>query len=103
MPSVIQHARAVADMIEIWDHIAEDDEDRADDFVALLGRKFLVIAQQPNIGRTREELAKGLRSFPVGRYIIFYRITRKGIEIARVVHASRDIDTLFHKSKKEKK
>jgi toxin ParE1/3/4 len=34
----------------------------------------------------------GLCSFPVGRYIIFYLIISDGIEVVRVLHASRDID-----------
>ena len=42
-----------------------------------------------------EELAPALRSFPVGRYLIFYVALTNGIDIVRVLHGSRDIATLF--------
>jgi toxin ParE1/3/4 len=50
----------------------------------------------PEMGRKREKLFPGLRSFPVGRYIIFYRIRPDQIEIVRVLSSYRDIDALFH-------
>jgi toxin ParE1/3/4 len=49
----------------------------------------------PKIGRTRDELSSGLRSFPAARYIIFYRENRDGIEIVRVLHGARDFPPLF--------
>jgi toxin ParE1/3/4 len=45
------------------------------------------------MGRSRPELATGLRSFPVGRYVIFYVPLSKGVEIVRVFHGARDVDT----------
>src|SRR4051794_21023186 len=36
-----------------------------------------------------------LRSFPVGRYVVFYRLSEPGIEVTRVLSAYRDIETLF--------
>jgi hypothetical protein len=47
------------------------------------------------MGRLRPELAPHLRSFPIGNYVIFYRLTQEGIEVARVLHGARDIDALF--------
>jgi toxin ParE1/3/4 len=49
----------------------------------------------PVIGRTREELSHGLRSFPFGRYVIFYRLNEYGVEIVRVLHGARNIPPLF--------
>jgi toxin ParE1/3/4 len=49
----------------------------------------------PQLGRRREELSPRLRSFPVGRYVIFYRPLENGIEIARVLHGARDFPPLF--------
>jgi toxin ParE1/3/4 len=54
------------------------------------------LAKQPGIGRMRDELAIGLRSLPIGRYVIFYLSLADGIEIIRVLHGARDIDTIFH-------
>jgi toxin ParE1/3/4 len=47
------------------------------------------------MGRRRDELAPGLRSFPAGRYVIFYLPLTDGVDIVRVLHGSRDIETVF--------
>lgn len=95
MAQIFKSPRAKSDLIEIWDYIAEDSEARADDFVAKIHEKFLALAEHPGIGRARDELEKDIRSFPVGRYIIFYRPFAEGIEVVRVLHGFRDLDALF--------
>ncbi len=47
------------------------------------------------MGRRREELAPALRSFPVGRYLIFYVVLTNGVDIVRVLLGSRDLAALF--------
>ncbi|KJV04959.1 type II toxin-antitoxin system RelE/ParE family toxin [Methylocucumis oryzae] len=96
MPVIIKRPRALSDLAEIWDYIADDSETRADSFVATIDAKFHILAEQPKIGRLRDELAAGLRSFPIGRYVIFYLPFADGVDIVRVLHGSRDIDTIFH-------
>ena len=49
------------------------------------------------MGRSREELVPKLRSFPVGNYVIFYQPISDGVEIVRVLHGSRDIESLFER------
>ncbi len=44
------------------------------------------------MGHARYELAPELRSFPVGRYVIFYLPLVDGVELVRVLHSARDID-----------
>jgi toxin ParE1/3/4 len=51
------------------------------------------------MGRARPELRPDLRSFPVGRFVIFYREVRDGIEIVRVLRGARDLPALFNKVK----
>ncbi len=78
-------------------HIAEDagDLEPAYRFIDTISAKTALIATHPEMGRERPELASGLRSFPVGAFIIFYRPSKDGIEVIRVVRGSRDIPTLF--------
>lgn len=95
MPIIIKRPLARDDLSEIWDYIADDNERQADTFVDLIDQKFQELARHPNMGRSREELDEGLRSFPVGRYVIFYRIIPEGIEIIRVLHGSRDLNAIF--------
>jgi toxin ParE1/3/4 len=96
MPVIVKLPRAKSDLVEIWDYIADDSEARADAFIETVDGKLRVLAARPNIGRLRDGLATGLRSFPVGRYVIFYRPIPEGIEIVRVLHGARDLDTVFH-------
>lgn len=95
MSVIIKRPRAKSDLAEIWDYIADDSEARADTFVDTIDGKFRTLAERPNIGRAREELAEGLRSFPVGRYVIFFRPISNGVEIVRVLHGARDLYSIF--------
>ena len=40
-------------------------------------------------------MATGLRSLPLGNYIIFYRPIDDGIEVVRILHGARDLPPLF--------
>jgi len=95
MRVIVKLPRAKSDLVEIWDYIADDSEARADTFIETVDQKSNALAGRPNMGRLRDELADGLRSFPVGRYVIFYRPIPKGIEIVRVLHGARDLDAIF--------
>jgi toxin ParE1/3/4 len=54
-----------------------------------------VLAQFPNMGISRDELHPGLRSLPVGKYLIFYTLISDGIAIVRVLHGMMDIEAFF--------
>lgn len=47
------------------------------------------------MGRARDELLHGLRSFPFGRYVILYEPIDGGIDVVRVLHSARDVDAQF--------
>lgn len=87
--------RARADLIEIWNYIADDSATNADAFIDKLHEAIESLGRQPGSGRQREELAPGIQSFPYRRYIIFYRMVMSSIEIVRVLHGARDIENLF--------
>lgn len=87
---------AIADLTEIWVYIAEDSLQQADAFIDRIHAQCDTLTRMPAMGRQRDELLPGLRSLPVGRYIIFYRIRNEQIEIVRVLSSYRDIETIFH-------
>ena len=95
MANILKRPRAKADLVEIWDYIADDSENRADAFIETINQKLAVLAERPNIGRARDELGKNIRSFPVGRYVIFYMPIQGGIDVVRVLHGARDLDISF--------
>jgi toxin ParE1/3/4 len=83
------------DLIEIWEYIADDNINRAGAFIDIVDGKLRTLAAQPMMGRARDELMAGLRSFPVGRYILFYELVTDGIALVRILHSARDIPTQF--------
>ncbi|MCI0439693.1 MAG: type II toxin-antitoxin system RelE/ParE family toxin [Chloroflexi bacterium] len=95
MPQVIRTPEARTDLVQIWLYIAQNSASAADRILDNINRVSELIASQPFMGRSREELAPGLRSFPVGNYMIFYRSVEDGIEVVRVINAARDIESLF--------
>ena len=97
MAVIVLQPRAKADLSDIWQFIAEDSDDQADAFIDLIDQKFQLLAQQSGLGRRREELAEGLRSFPVGRYVIFYLPIPGGVQIVRLLHGARDIEAAVTK------
>ena len=86
---------AVADLIDLWTHIAEDSPERADQLVDQIREKCATLGENPRMGRERTELLPGIRSFPSGRYLIFYRIVEETLQVVRVLSGYRDLDAQF--------
>ena len=90
--------RARVDLGEIWEYIAiESNEAVADRIIDLITDRLLLLSRWPRLGRTRNDLRHGLRSYVFGNYIIFYRISRGGVVILRVLHGRRDIRRMFQR------
>lgn len=88
---------ADTDLHEIWYYVASKSGslEIADRLIDSITHRFLLLANNPNAGRARDEdLLPGLRSFPVGEYVI-YRVTEDGVLVLRVVRGSRNIEALF--------
>lgn len=95
MLRILKRPEAEKDLEEIWFYIAQDNLDKADKLLDEIEETSQEIAQFTNMGRNRDELHPGLKSFPVGKYLIFYLPISGGIEIVRVLHGTRDIATFF--------
>lgn len=83
------------DLIEIWTYVAENGPEAADRLINRIRSRCEVLARLPQMGRLRPELAEGIRSFPVGRFLILYRERRGGIEVARVRGGEMDLSRFF--------
>jgi toxin ParE1/3/4 len=95
MPRVLRKPLARADLIDIWNYVADDSPAKADRLLDTVNKLCQTLARFPKMGRARNELGVSLRSFPVGNYVIFYREVSKGMEIIRVLHGARDIEGLI--------
>ena len=95
MPRVLRKPLARADLLDIWNYVAEDSPAKADHLLDSINKQCQTLARFPKMGRARNELGPSLHSFPVGNYVIFYREISKGIEIIRVLHGARDIEGII--------
>jgi toxin ParE1/3/4 len=95
MASVVYSPAAEADVVEIAAFIARDKPDAARTWVDMLRNRIEALANHPQVGEERLGFGvSGCRSFSVGAYIIFFRSIADGIEVARVIHGSRDLRSL---------
>jgi toxin ParE1/3/4 len=86
---------AEQDYRNIWRYIAADNPDAADRLLSRIDAKLELHVRNPRMGAKCDRMAPGLRSFPVGNYLAFYRIVPDGIELARVLHGARDLKRLL--------
>jgi len=54
-----------------------------------------ILASAPEAGMRREWMQSGLRGFPAGKYIVYYRQERGRVVVSRVIHGRRDQQTAF--------
>lgn len=87
--------RAQSDLLGIRDYILRDNPARAVTFVDELLDRCQLLADNPLMGRARPELKPGLRSFPHGDYVIFYRPLRDSVSVVRVLHGAREAKPLL--------
>ena len=86
---------AELDLDDILAYIARDKPDAAIKWVRKIRDKCAFLADNPEVGERRPEFRTGeFRCSLVGSYVIFYRPTSDGIEIARVVRGDRDLRNL---------
>jgi plasmid stabilization system protein ParE len=89
---------ASLDLDGIWDYIAEDDIDAADQFISKLFEAFDGIGDTPGIGHKREDLTSyPVLFWPVGAYLIIYRATSRQVEIVAVTQGARDIPSFLYR------
>ena len=92
MPEIRRSQKARQDLFDIAYRISADDPHAALRFLDRVEEVLHLLADHPQLGQVRPELAPDLRSFSVGRYVLYYRPTSAGLELARVIHGARDLD-----------
>ena len=90
-------APAKRDLDNIWSYLARESQSIviADAMIASIEEHFSMIVRSPDIGRPRDEIEPGLRSFPVGNYLIYYRERGSRVVLSRVIHGMRDQKSAF--------
>ncbi len=87
---------AARDLIGIWDYLAETNLTAADRVLRALQKAMRRLSREPSIGHLREDLADRQHRFLlVYSYLIVYRPETKPLQILRVLHAARDVQSLL--------
>ena len=94
--SVVWSPEAEQDLLDTWRHLATVASTTiADNHLRDIDRAVSMLIDWSLAGRSRDELAPGLRSVPVHPSIIFYRVHKNSPQIVRVLDGRRDIDEIL--------
>jgi toxin ParE1/3/4 len=72
----------------------------ADRLVNSIVDRFWLLGEYPDAGKTCDHIAAGLKCFPAGKYLIYYRKAQHGSTILHVFHGVRDQKRAFRKTPK---
>jgi toxin ParE1/3/4 len=62
----------------------------ADRLIDNITDRFWLLSEYPEAGKPVESAGVGVKCFPAGKYLIYYRKTRKGTDILHIFHGVRD-------------
>jgi plasmid stabilization system protein ParE len=98
MSGYVLSSEALLELDEIWGFIAQDDIEAADRWIARLLDACEMLARNPRAGHLRKDLTKDFLLFwPVGAYLIIYRMLEDAIEIVAVTQGARDIPSYLRR------
>ena len=88
---------AEQDLDDIWYRIATQSSSIgiANGVIETITQTFPLFASTPEAGTRRDEIESGVRGFPVGKYIIYYRESGNFLVISRVIHGLRDQKSVY--------
>ena len=85
--------KAIDDLNEIWNYTVDNwSERQADKYYNMLIDSCQNIADDPDLGKSYEEITPELFGLKVNRHIIFYRVLAdEPVEITRILHEQMDL------------
>lgn len=101
MLRITRHRKAKRDLLEIFVYVGERNMDAAERLLRAVDQDLKRLARMPNIGGLRESdhpKLRGVRSLPVTgfqTYLLFYRATDTEVQLLRVIHGARDLESAF--------
>ena len=96
MPEYRLSGKADEDLGEIYVYSHQRfGEAKADAYLLALEERFFLLADQPSLGRRIDHIREGYLRWDHESHSIFYKTTRDGIIVMRVLHAMRDMRPLL--------
>jgi toxin ParE1/3/4 len=94
--ALVWSPEAEQDLLSIWHYGADEWSPHvADEHERILWRACERLLDNPELGRSRDELIAGLRFILVDPHSVFYRLSPSAIEIVRVLHHREDTEPIF--------
>lgn len=83
--------QAEQDLDEIYAYWARRaSPETADRLIDKIVDRFWLLGEYPDAGRPSEDIAAGVKCFPAGKYLIYYRALRRRTDILHIFHGGRD-------------
>jgi toxin ParE1/3/4 len=74
----------------------------ADRLVDRITERFWLLGEHPGAGKPARDIAASAKCFPAGKYLIYYRKTRRGTDILHIFHGARDQRSAIKTARKRK-
>lgn len=100
-PTIVIRPAAQADLDDNAEYIARKSPSAARRFLAAAKDAFDKLAKMPGLGSqwpTSNPRLQGIRLWPIRKFpnhLVFYRVTKSGIEVLHVFHGARNIDAIL--------
>jgi toxin ParE1/3/4 len=89
--AVRKSGRAELDLIGIWKYSLEQwDATQADKYLDALDKGISTVAENPELGASRDAVRAGYRALLINSHVVYYTITPGAIFIVRVLHEGMD-------------
>jgi toxin ParE1/3/4 len=99
--SLVVHPRAELDLIECFEYLAQHSPSAARRFLDATEASLATINQRPGDGyryfndRRPKEDWRYVRLPGFKKHLVIYRITETEVEVVRIVHGSRDLESIL--------
>ena len=107
MSEIRKRPQVIRDLIDIATYLAENNLENSDRFLFAAEETLKQLGQMPQLGKKCQfsnSRLQNIRVFAVKgfrKYLVFYQIIATGVEIIRVIHGSRDIETILEGDSQE--
>lgn len=89
---IFRQRKARNDLNEIW-HYSESrwGEAQADAYLREIDARIALLREQPDLGKSAEDVRAGYRVLRANRHLIFYKVSETRIDIFRILHERMDL------------
>src|ERR1700683_412418 len=95
-PRLVWSPEAEGDLVSMWHQGAETwTEELADNHLLEIEAACDRLLDDPMLGRPRHELMAVMHSLPVRLHVVFYQLSKRTIEVVRLLHQRMDMEHVF--------